>query len=60
MRHDSDVDLLIDVPVAAEAEAWRFAEEACAAHGLAADIRPLAWCTEGFRAQVMPGARVLA
>ncbi|GJD57710.1 nucleotidyltransferase domain-containing protein [Methylobacterium dankookense] len=60
MRFDSDVDLLVDFPAEAEAAAWRFAEAACAAEGIAADIRPIAWCTEPFRAQILPEARILA
>ncbi|WP_156917429.1 nucleotidyltransferase family protein [Salinarimonas rosea] len=52
MRHDSDLDLLVDFPAALHAEAWRFAEDACAQARLPADIRPLAWCTERFRAHV--------
>ncbi|WP_372425643.1 hypothetical protein [Salinarimonas chemoclinalis] len=52
MRHDSDLDVLVDFPAALHAEAWRFAEDACARARLPADIRPLAWCTERFRAHV--------
>lgn len=60
MRFDSDIDLLVDFPAETEAAAWRFAEEACAAQDIAADIRPLTWCTEPFRAQILPDARILA
>ncbi|MGP9819793.1 nucleotidyltransferase family protein [Salinarimonas sp. NSM] len=52
MRHDSDLDLLVDFPAALHADAWRFAEDACARARLPADIRPLAWCSERFRAHV--------
>jgi hypothetical protein len=31
-RFDSDIDLLLDFAADLEAEAWRFAEEVCAAH----------------------------
>ena len=60
LRHDSDVDLLMDFPDQARtAAAWDFAEAECARLGLACDIRPLAMCDGRFRAHVLPGARPL-
>jgi predicted nucleotidyltransferase len=56
---DSDIDLLLDFPADLEADAWRFVEEVCAAHGMEADIKPLAWCTPQFAAQVTMQAVVL-
>ena len=58
-RFDSDIDLLLDFPADIEAEAWRFAEEICADHGIEADIKPLAWCTTQFAAQITRYAVVL-
>ena len=59
MRFDSDLDILVDFPPALHAEAWRFAEEACAAERLPADIRPLEWCSERFVAHVSREWRVV-
>ena len=58
-RFDSDIDLLLDFPADLEVDAWRFAEEVCAAYGMEADIKPLAWCTPQFAAQVPMQAVVL-
>lgn len=60
VRHDSDVDLLLDFPPEAEAEAWRFAEGTLAEMGMAADIMPMGWCKPAFLAKVLPGAKVLS
>ncbi len=59
LRHDSDVDLLVDFPEAAASDAWRFAEEACWRLGLEPDIRPLAWCRPGFVERIRPQAVAL-
>ena len=59
LRHDSDIDLLVDFPETAQSAAWAFAEQACWDRGLEPDIRPLAWCSEPFRAHVLPGAVTL-
>jgi predicted nucleotidyltransferase len=52
LRYDSDVDLLLDFPATGEADAWRFAEEACWALRLRPDIRAAAWCRPEFRDRV--------
>ncbi|GEP03665.1 nucleotidyltransferase family protein [Methylobacterium oxalidis] len=59
MRHDSDVDLLLDFPPEVEADAWRFAEDLCTASGIESDILPLAWCTPAFAERILPQAMVL-
>ena len=47
-RYDSDIDILLDFPEASQAEAWRRAEEACAALDIDYDIMPLSWARERF------------
>lgn len=59
LRRDSDLDILLDFPDAAEGDAWRFAEELCWRHGVTPNIFPLPWCTPTFRDKVVPGARLL-
>jgi predicted nucleotidyltransferase len=59
-RWDSDVDLLVDFPPEFEAEAWRLAEEACAAMNIESDIKPLAWCTQAFREKALSAAKIIA
>ncbi len=57
LRHDSDIDLLLDFPDdAATTAAWDAAERECAGLGLESDARPLAWCGAGFLQHVLPGA----
>lgn len=58
-RHDSDIDVLVDFPPEFEAEAWRRVEAACADLRIEADIKPLAWCAEAFRDQILIGARTI-
>lgn len=61
LRHDSDVDLLLDFPDAGgRTAAWTFAEDCCAALGLLCDIRPIEMCDAGFLAHVLPEAKALA
>jgi predicted nucleotidyltransferase len=38
IRHDSDFDVLVDFPVAAETEAVAFVEEACRRRDLPSDV----------------------
>ncbi len=47
-RLDSDVDILLDFPEEARAEAWGHAEEACWALDLDCDILPLGWARARF------------
>jgi len=47
-RLDSDVDILLDFPEEARAEAWGRAEEACWALDLDCDILPLGWARPRF------------
>ncbi len=57
LRHDSDIDLLLDFPdETATAAAWSFAEEAAARLDLPADIRPIGLCSDRFLAHVLPAA----
>lgn len=61
MRHDSDVDLLLDFPDdRATSLAWGAAEEACRELGLRPDIRSVTQCSPAFLAHVVPDAEVLA
>jgi hypothetical protein len=59
LRHDSDLDLLVDFPEAALADAWRFAEAACGRRDVPFDIMPLSWCSEGFLRRIASTARSL-
>lgn len=60
VRHDSDVDLLLDFPDAtSRSAAWTFAEDRCTALGLFYDIRPIGMCDARFLAHVLPEAKVL-
>ncbi|MEO8715846.1 MAG: nucleotidyltransferase domain-containing protein [Acetobacteraceae bacterium] len=56
LHYDSDVDILLDFPEAAEADAWRFAEDECWRLGLKPDILPLASCKPTFIAHVIGDA----
>jgi len=57
LRHDSDIDLLLDFPDdAATTAAWDAAERECAGLGLECDARPLAWCSAALLEHVLPGA----
>ena len=48
MRHDSDVDILVDFPPDALDDAWVFAEDACWRLKLSPDILPRSWCRRRF------------
>ncbi len=52
LRHDSDVDVLVDFPEAELASAWRFVEDECWRLGLEPDVLPLAWCKPAFLAHI--------
>ena len=60
MRHDSDIDLLVDVPADVEADAWRLAERLATKFGLEYDIQPLKWCTPAFVSKILHGARIIS
>ena len=60
LRHDSDIDLLLDFPNdAATTAAWDAAERECTGLGLGCDAHPLAWCSAAFLDHVLPGAMPL-
>ena len=52
LRHDSDIDLLVDFPEDTLAAAWRFVEDECWRLDLEPDVLPFAWCKPGFLAHV--------
>ena len=52
LRHDSDIDVLVDFPEDTLAAAWRFVEDECWRPDLEPDVLPLAWCKLGFLAHV--------
>lgn len=60
MRWNSDVDLLVDFPDEAMAEAWRFAEQACRDRDLDPDIQPFPSGRPDFLAHIEPDLQVLA
>jgi hypothetical protein len=59
LRHDSDIDLLLDFPIEAQSEAWRFAEAACWALDLDPDIQPMPREGSAFLAHIQPQIVVL-
>lgn len=60
MKHDSDVDLLLDFPPDNQREAWDFAESACWDIGLEPDLMPYDWCKPAFLAHIAADLLVLA
>ena len=60
MKHDSDVDLLLDFPASIAAEAWNHAETECWDLGLEPDLMPYDWCSKAFLDHVAPDLSVLA
>ena len=48
MRHDSDIDILVDFPPDLELDAVMFAEEACSGESLPCDVLPFATRTSEF------------
>jgi hypothetical protein len=58
-RHNSDIDLLLDFPIEAQSDAWRFAEAACWALDLDPDIRPMPRAESAFLAHIRPHIVVL-
>ncbi|MFL5255037.1 MAG: AAA family ATPase [Rhodopila sp.] len=59
MKHDSDVDLLLDFPEATLGEAWNFAETACWDRGLEPDLMPYGLCRRAFLDHIAPDLRVI-
>ena len=60
LRHDSDVDILVDFPPNGLDAAWTFAERACWDRDLDPDILPFAWCKGRFLERITPDLQVLA
>ncbi|HET6607822.1 MAG TPA: nucleotidyltransferase domain-containing protein [Rhodopila sp.] len=60
MRAHSDVDIMVDFAEDDEADAWCFAEEACAARGLVPDIMRRSWSKQSFIAHIMTEAEEIA
>lgn len=60
MRHDSDVDILVDFSPNKLDAAWNFAERACWDRNLDPDITPFAWCKQPFLKRIAPDLEVLA
>lgn len=59
LRHDSDIDLLLDFPDPELARAWRFVEAQCRELHVRPDVMPLAWCDDAFVAHVMGHAETI-
>ncbi|MGY2046980.1 nucleotidyltransferase family protein [Methylobacterium sp. JK268] len=53
MRHDSDLDILIDFPVAGIPAAWDFVEEACSRADLPPDIHDASTSTPSFVERIL-------
>jgi predicted nucleotidyltransferase len=60
MRHDSDLDILIDFPPERAADAWLFAEDACATNALPPDLHDARTTTSAFRDRVLSRGLVLS
>jgi len=60
MRYDSDLDVLIDFPVAEVPAAWDFIEEACSRAKLDPDIHDASTSKSAFVARVISKGLVLA
>ena len=60
MRHNSDVDILVDFPADVLDDAWNFAERACWDRRLDPDITPFSWCKGRFLERVTPDLQVVA
>jgi predicted nucleotidyltransferase len=59
VRHDSDLDLLIDFPPDGEAAAFSYVEEACSTLGIPADLRPFRYCSERFLSRIAAEMKVI-
>ncbi len=52
MRHDSDVDVLVDFPPEAKAAAWEFVEDLGRELRVPVDVNYADWCSAGFLAHI--------
>jgi len=59
VRHDSDVDILIDFPADRLSNAWSFAETTCWNLRLEPDIMSLDWCEQAFLDHISLELRML-
>jgi predicted nucleotidyltransferase len=53
MRHDSDLDVIVDFPLDREADAWREVEDACVRHGIKPDVLPASMTKKSFVSRIM-------
>ncbi len=60
LRHDSDVDIMVDFPRGLESEAWLFAENRAWALGLRPDLSQKGWSGKRLLDRVARDGRVLA
>lgn len=60
MRHDSDLDLIVDFPIDEMVKAVDYAEDLCDRERLPADIIPIGFSSPAFLDRVSTGAKVLA
>jgi predicted nucleotidyltransferase len=60
MRAHSDVDILVDFGEDGEADAWCYAEEACAARGLIPDLMRRSRSKQSFLDRIMKEAEEIA
>lgn len=59
VRHDSDLDLLIDFPPDGEAAAFSYVEDACSTLDIPADLRPFRYCSERFLRHIAGEMKVI-
>jgi len=58
-RPTSDLDMLVDFPLAGEAAAFAFLEDACANLAIDADIRAVRHCSEKFMAHIAADMKIV-
>ena len=59
LRHDSDIDILVDFIAPATSAALDFVERRCDRLRLKADVQPRSWCKQEFIDKISGVARVL-
>ncbi len=59
MRHDSDLDILIDFPAGRTADAWNFVEETCSENDIAPDIHDAATSKPAFVERIVAKGLIL-